>query len=60
MVRRADLLGHTEPTLDLWCASQHHKHDPTQPASKWTRRGMLCGMPPGCLDCGSTICGTPW
>jgi integrase len=35
MARRADLLGHTEPTHYLWCASQHHKIDPTQPASKW-------------------------
>ena len=24
MIRRADLLGHTEPPLDLWCASHHH------------------------------------
>ncbi len=35
MVRRADLLGHTEPAHYLWCASQHHKVDPTKPASKW-------------------------
>lgn len=35
MVRRADLLGHTEPVHYLWCASQHHKLDPTKPASKW-------------------------
>src|SRR5262245_35021705 len=35
MVRRADLLGYTEPTHYLWCASQHHKFDPTKPASKW-------------------------
>ena len=35
MVKRADTLGHTEPHHYLWCASQHHKLDPTQPASKW-------------------------
>ena len=35
MVRRADLLGHTEPTHYLWCASKHHKLDPTKPESKW-------------------------
>jgi integrase len=35
MVRRADLLGHTEPTHYLWCASQHHKFDPSKPAANW-------------------------
>jgi integrase len=35
MLRRADLLGHTEPTNYLWCASQHHKLDPSKPASNW-------------------------
>ena len=35
MVTRADKLGHTEPQHYLWCASQHHKLDPTTPASKW-------------------------
>lgn len=35
MIRRADLLGHTELAHYLWCASQHHKLDPTKPASKW-------------------------
>ena len=30
MVRRADLLGHTEPAHYLWCASQHHKLGPDQ------------------------------
>ena len=37
MVRRADTLGHSEPHhyLYLWCASQHHKLDPTKPATKW-------------------------
>ena len=35
MVKRADLLGHTDPNHYLWCANQHHKLDPTQPASKW-------------------------
>lgn len=35
MVRRADLLGHTDSGHYLWCASQHHKLDPTKPASKW-------------------------
>jgi integrase len=35
MVRRADLLGHTEPTHYLWCASQHHKLDPSKPAANW-------------------------
>ena len=34
-VRRADLLGHTEPTHYLWCASQHHKLDPSKPAVNW-------------------------
>ena len=35
MVKRADILGHTAPEHYLWCASQHHKLDPTQPARKW-------------------------
>jgi integrase len=35
MVTRADLLGHTDPNHYLWCANQHHKLDPTKPASKW-------------------------
>jgi integrase len=35
MVRRADTLGHTEHEHYLWCASQHHKLDPTKPALKW-------------------------
>jgi Phage integrase family len=32
---RADELGHTEEEHYLWCASQHHHHDPTKPAKKW-------------------------
>jgi len=35
MVKRSDVLGHSEPEHYLWCASQHHKLDPTKPASKW-------------------------
>ena len=35
MLKRADDLGHTDPTHYLWCASQHHKFDPTKPARKW-------------------------
>jgi integrase len=35
MVKRAAILGHTEPEHYLWCASQHHKIDPTKPARKW-------------------------
>jgi len=35
MVARADKLGHSQPDHYLWCASQHHKLDPTKPASKW-------------------------
>jgi integrase len=35
MVARADRLGHTDPSHYLWCASQHHKFDPTKPAAKW-------------------------
>ena len=35
MLKRADELGHTDPTHYLWCASQHHKLDPTKPAQKW-------------------------
>jgi integrase len=35
MVRRADLLGHTEPTHYLWCASQYQKLDPSKPAANW-------------------------
>ena len=37
MIRRADLLGHTEPTHYLWCASQHHQLDPSKPAAIGTR-----------------------
>jgi integrase len=35
MVTRAERVGHSEPHHYLWCASQHHKLDPTKPASKW-------------------------
>jgi integrase len=35
MVTRADKLGFVEPQHYLWCASQHHKLDPTKPASQW-------------------------
>ena len=35
MVKRADVVGHTETEHYLWCASQHHKFDPTKPARKW-------------------------
>ena len=35
MRKRADTLGHSDPSHYLWCASQHHKLDPTKPASKW-------------------------
>ena len=35
MLKRADDLGHTDPDHYLWCASQHHKFDPTKPARKW-------------------------
>ena len=35
MVQRADRLDHKAPDHYLWCASQHHKFDPTKPASKW-------------------------
>jgi integrase len=35
MLARADSLGHTEPDHYLWPASQWHRFDPTQPASKW-------------------------
>jgi integrase len=35
MIARADQLGHTDEGHHLWCANQHHKFDPTQPAAKW-------------------------
>ena len=35
MLKRADDLGHTDPAHYLWCASQHHKFEPTKPAKKW-------------------------
>ncbi len=35
MIARADKLGHTDESHYLWCANQHHKFDPTQPAAKW-------------------------
>jgi integrase len=35
MLKRADDLGHTDPNHYLWCSTQHHKLDPTKPASKW-------------------------
>jgi integrase len=35
MIRRADLVGHAEPTHYLWCARQHHTLDPSKPASNW-------------------------
>jgi integrase len=35
MLARMDTLGHTDPQHYIWCASQHHKFDPTKPAKKW-------------------------
>jgi integrase len=35
MVLKADALGHKDPDHYLWCASQHHKYNPTKPAKKW-------------------------
>ena len=35
MTERADDLGHRDQNHYLWCASQHHKFDPTKPASHW-------------------------
>jgi len=35
MVKRSDTLGHSAPEHYLWCASQHHKVDPSKPAHKW-------------------------
>jgi integrase len=35
MLKRADDLGHTVPEHYLWCASQHHKFDPTKLAANW-------------------------
>jgi integrase len=35
MITRADALGFTEADHYLWCASQHHKLDPTKPARQW-------------------------
>lgn len=35
MLARADKLGHTNPDHYLWCASQYHKFDPTEPAANW-------------------------
>jgi integrase len=35
MIERADELGHVDPEHYLWCASQHHRLDPTKPAEKW-------------------------
>ena len=35
MAQRADTLGHSAPEHYLWCASQHHKLDATQPAHQW-------------------------
>jgi integrase len=35
MVTSADKLGHSDPHHYLWCASHHHKLDPTKPASNW-------------------------
>jgi hypothetical protein len=34
MLKRADALGHMDPSHYLRCASQHHKFDPTKPARK--------------------------
>ena len=35
IIKRADTLGHTDPEHYLWCASQHHRLDPTKPGRKW-------------------------
>ena len=35
MLKRANDLGHTDPTHYVWCASQHHQFDPTKPARQW-------------------------
>jgi integrase len=46
MVKRADILGHSEPSHYLWYASQHHKLDPSKPTSKWdTARRDAAGLP---------------
>lgn len=49
MLRRADLLGHADPSHYLWCASQHHKLDPTRPAQVGYRMARVtgCGGRPG-------------
>ena len=36
MLKRADELGHTDPEHYLWCASQHLKYRPAEPAKQWT------------------------
>ena len=35
MLKRADMLGHSDPSHYLWCTSRYHKLDPAEPASKW-------------------------
>lgn len=35
MINLANALGYTSLDHYLWCASQHHKFDPTKPARKW-------------------------
>jgi integrase len=49
MVKRAHMLGHSEPSHYLYCASQHHKLDPAKPASKrdtsWRALRDAAGLP---------------
>jgi integrase len=49
MLKRADELGHTKPEHYLWCASQHHRYDPTNPAKRsdgaWRSLRDAAGLP---------------
>jgi hypothetical protein len=58
MLKRADELGHTEAEHYLWCASQHHHHDPTKPAKKWAAPGGRYGTEPASPASGSTTYAT--
>jgi hypothetical protein len=59
MLKRADTLGHTNPEHYLWCASQHHKLDPTKPASKWDTAWRALRDAAGLPGLRATICDTP-
>ena len=58
MLKRAEELGHTGAEHYLWCAGQHHQHDPTKPAKKWDGAWRSLRTEPASPVSGSTTYAT--